>query len=307
MKKTLLFILAAALSPAVAMAQKNIEKAVEQIKRSAYTEISVTKETDVDDDGKQCVYEVHAYEMPKNAGKFKQLLDAFASDQASAYSVMKRLQGVSGDTQSVGYGKNASKSISFGAYKDRNYYLLLFRDPADTLRRTCYELTWYEGKRSGKSEVWRVYITHIYGLDPKRSYRKASRTSENTTTTITSDGTIIRYDRSTGNSVVYRPQKDTDDGAPKINGASDFINRFNDLRVEYVRAIDFAGKDQTFFADKIMKPVKDMLSLCRNYSRLLNTDEQTSCGNALDDMKSKSRDRGVQEMLSLARKYLRGM
>lgn len=309
MRKICVTLLAILLYPALAMAQNSIAKAVWQIRHGQYTEISVEKETDIDDDGKECVYEVYAYEMPKNSGKFKQLLEAFDADQSAAYSVMKRLQGVSGDKQSIGYGRNASKSITFGSYTDRNYYLLLFNDPADKLRRTCYELTWYAGKKSKNKDTWKVYITHIYGLNPKKMDKGQPKvTTTTTTTTITSDGTIIRYDRDTGNSVVYRPQKESaTDADLKVNNAVDFINHFNDLRVEYVKAIEFAGKEQTFYADMIMKPVKKMLALCRNYSKLLSTQEQTSCANALDDMKTKSRDRGVQEMLDLARKYVRGL
>ena len=317
MKRFCMILAAAAIIPAAAMAQKRIAAAVEQLRRSQYTEISVNKETDIDADGKECVYEVYAYEIPKNAGKFKQLVDAFDSDQADAYSVMKRLQGVSGDTQSIGYGRGSRKSVSFGTYKDRNYYLLLFNDPKDTLRRTCYEMTWYEAKKQKKQEMWQVYITHIYSINPKRAGRTSSTTTTTTTTimpgggpststTVASDGTIIRYDRNTGNSVVYRPQKNsTEKGSVQINDATDFLSRFNDLRVEYVRAIEFAGKEQAFYAQMIMKPVKELLSLCRNYNRLLNSNEKVSCSNTLGDMANRTRDRGVQEMLTLAQKYLR--
>lgn len=315
-----MILMAAAMIPAAAMAQGRIAAAVYQLQHSQYTEISVKKETDVDADGKECVYEVYAYEIPKNAGKFKQLVDAFDSEQPKAYSVMKRAAGISGDAQTIGYGRGSSQSMSFGSYKDRNYYLLLFNDPKDTLRRTCYVLTWYDSKTKKKKEMWQVYITRIYSINPKK---RASNTSSSTTTTTTtvipndgvpvtsttiaSDGTIIRYDRNTGNSVVYRPQKsNTLKNSTQINDATDFLVRFNDLRVEYVRAVEFAGKEQAFYAEVIMKPVKEMLSLCRNYNKLLSSSERTSCSNTIDDMTNRTRDRGVQEMLGLARKYLRG-
>lgn len=130
----------------------------------------------------------------------------------------------------------------------------------------------------------------------------------NTTITVNSDGTIIRWDRNTGNSIVYRPQdnKKASSIDVPIKNSGDFIQRFNDLRTEYIQIVQFAGKNQTFFANRIMPPVNKMLQLCREHGNLLLHNERLSCVGILDDMKQSARDNGIREMLNLAQKYLNG-
>ena len=204
-------------------------------------------------------------------------------------------------------------------YSDRNYFVLFFKDPADSKRRTCYALAWYEGKKGKKNkEMWCVDIIHVYSLNPEyvrslpKTITKTTTTvnsdDNNTSITVNSDGTIIRYDRNTGNSIVYRPQdnKKASSIDVPIKNSGDFIQRFNDLRTEYIQMVQFAGKDQTFFANRIMPPVNKLVQLCREHSKLLDNNERTSCVGILDDMKQNARDKGIREMLYLAQKYLGG-
>lgn len=319
MKKILTLIIALALVPAFAAAQSNITRVVEQFKKGAVEEVSTSKETETDTDGKQCVYERNIFLVAKNSGKFKQLMDAFNDAQSNAYSVNKRMAGYDGSACKIGYGKNSENSIVFMKYSDRNYFVLYFKDPADSKRRTCYALAWYEGKKDKKNkEMWRVDIIHVYSLNPEyvrslpKTITKTTTTvnsdDNNTSITVNSDGTIIRYDRNTGNSIVYRPQdnKKASSIDVPIKNSGDFIQRFNDLRTEYIQMVQFAGKDQTFFANRIMPPVNKMLQLCREHSKLLKSNERNSCMGILDDMKQSARDKGIREMLNLAQTYLGG-
>ena len=257
--------------------------------------------------------------MAKNSGKFKQLMDAFNDEQTNAYSVNKRMAGYDGSASKIGYGKNSENSIVFMKYSDRNYFVLYFKDPADSKRRTCYALAWYEGKKDKKNkEMWYVDIIHVYSLNPEyvrslpKTITKTTTTvnsdDTNTSITVNSDGTIIRYDRNTGNSIVYRPQdnKKASSIDVPIKNSGDFIQRFNDLRTEYIQVVQFAGKEQTFFANRIMPPVNKMLQLCREHSKLLKSNERNSCMGILDDMKQSARDKGIREMLNLAQTYLGG-
>lgn len=317
MKKIFTMIIALALVPAFAAAQTTIARVVEQFKKGAVEEISTSKETATDTDGKQCVYERNIFLVAKNSGKFKQLMDAFNDEQSNAYSVNKRMAGYDGSACKIGYGKNSENSIVFMKYSDRNYFVLYFKDPADSKRRTCYALAWYEGKKDKKNkEMWRVDIIHVYSLNPEYVRSLPKTTTKTTTTvnsddtntsiTINSDGTIIRYDRNTGNSIVYRPQdnKKASSIDVPIKNSGDFIQRFNDLRTEYIQMVQFAGKDQTFFANRIMPPVNKILQLCREHGKLLLHNERLSCIGILDDMKQNAHDKGIREMLNLAQKYL---
>lgn len=319
MKKIFTMIIALALVPAFAAAQTTIARVVEQFKKGAVEEISTSKETETDTDGKQCVYERNIFLVAKNSGKFKQLMDTFNDEQTNAYSVNKRMAGYDGSACKIGYGKNSEKSIVFMKYSDRNYFVLYFKDPADSKRRTCYALAWYEGKKDKKKkEMWYVDIIHVYSLNPEyvrslpKTITKTTTTvnsdDTNTSITVNSDGTIIRYDRNTGNSIVYRPQdnKKASSIDVPIKNSGDFIQRFNDLRTEYIQVVQFAGKNQTFFANRIMPPVNKLLQLCREHGNLLLHNERLSCVGILDDMKQSARDNGIREMLNLAQKYLNG-
>ena len=319
MKKIFTMIIALALVPAFAAAQTTIARVVEQFKKGTVEEVSASKDVDTDTDGKQCVYERNIFLLAKNSGKFKQLMDAFNDEQSNAYSVNKRMAGYDGSACKIGYGKNSENSIVFMKYSDRNYFVLYFKDPADSKRRTCYALAWYEGKKDKKNkEMWRVDIIHVYSLNPEylrslpKTVTKTTTTvnsdDTNTSITINSDGTIIRYDRNTGNSIVYRPQdnKKASSIDVPIKNSGDFIQRFNDLRTEYIQMVQFAGKDQTFFANRIMPPVNKLLQLCREHKSLLKSNERNSCMGILDDMKQSARDKGIREMLNLAQTYLGG-
>lgn len=319
MKKIFTMIIALALVPAFSAAQTTIARVVEQFKKGAVEEISTSKETDTDTDGKQCVYERSIFLVAKNSGKFKQLMDVFNDEQTNAYSVNKRMAGYDGSACKIGYGKNSENSIVFMKYSDRNYFVLYFKDPADSKRRTCYALAWYEGKKDKKKkEMWCVDIIRVYSLNPEyvrslpKTITKTTTTvnsdDTNTSITVNSDGTIIRYDRNTGNSIVYRPQdnKKASSIDVPIKNSGDFIQRFNDLRTEYIQVVQFAGKEQTFFANRIMPPVNKMLQLCREHGKLLLHNERLSCIGILDDMKQSARDNGIREMLNLAQKYLNG-
>ena len=319
MKKIFTMIIALALVPAFAAAQTTIARVVEQFKKGAVEEISTSKETDTDTDGKQCVYERNIFLVAKNSGKFKQLMDVFNDEQTNAYSVNKRMAGYDGSASRIGYGKNSEKTIVFMKYSDRNYFVLYFKDPADSKRRTCYALAWYEGKKDKKKkEMWCVDIIRVYSLNPEyvrslpKTITKTTTTvnsdDTNTSITVNSDGTIIRYDRNTGNSIVYRPQdnKKASSIDVPIKNSGDFIQRFNDLRTEYIQVVQFAGKEQTFFANRIMPPVNKLLQLCREHSKHLKSNERNSCMGILDDMKQSARDKGIREMLNLAQTYLGG-
>lgn len=319
MKKIFTLIIALALVPAFAAAQTTIARVVEQFKKGAVEEISASKDVDTDTDGKQCVYERNIFLVAKNSGKFKQLMDAFNDEQSNAYSVNKRMAGYDGSACKIGYGKNSENSIVYMKYSDRNYFVLYFKDPADSKRRSCYALAWYEGKKDKKNkEMWCVDIIHVYSLNPEyvrslpKTITKTTTTvnsdDTNTSITINSDGTIIRYDRNTGNSIVYRPQdnKKASSIDVPIKNSGDFIQRFNDLRTEYIQMVQFAGKDQTFFANRIMPPVNKLLQLCREHKSLLKSNERNSCMGILDDMKQSARDKGIREMLNLAQTYLGG-
>lgn len=291
-----------AMLPLMAMAQADIDKVWVQVERGNIgTQNGVELERDVDAEGKQWTYAYYGLLVKSGSSELKQLQSAFRTDRKDAYSVfVKNANDRSSmmSTSKIGYADD-TKVVEFGTNAAHNYEVLLFRDKKDDKRRTAYALVWFPTK---DKDYTQCHIYRIYGRDPRKMNVK-----RNQSVTIQSDGTIIKYDGTTNNSVVLRPQDGDFGKNAKVADGADFLLRFNRLRADYTRALDFAGKDQAFYADKIMQPVNEMLLLCRNHSKLLSDKERTACGNILGDMQNQSRDTGVKQMLELSRKYVLGI
>ena len=286
--------------PLMEMAQTNINKVWAQVdKGNLGTQNGARIERGTDAEGKQWTYYYYGILVKKNGQELKQLQAAFRTDRKDAYSVFVKNAGQSAGmeaTSKIGYADD-TKTIDFGTNSAHNYEVLLFRDKQDEMRRTAYALVWFD---ADDGEHTQCYVYRFYGRDPQKMNAK-----KNQSVTIQSDGTIIKYDGNTNNSVVLRPQQESTDDV-KVENSADFLLRFNKLRTDYTKAVDFAGKDYAFYADKIMQPVNEIVLLCRKYHSLLSSKEQTSCANILADMQKQSRDKGVTEMLELSRKYLIG-
>lgn len=300
MKAKILIVAAMALLPFAANAQTNINKVWEQVvKGSIGTQNAVEMEHDNDAEGKTWTFDHYGLLVKSGSPELKRLEEAFKSDRKEAYSVYAKSAGQTGrvvNTTKIGYA-DGTKALEFGYDNSHNYEVLLFHDKNDEMRRTAYALVWFETGRGNTQ----CHVYRFYGLDPRKA-----NTKKNQTTTIQSDGTVVKYDGNTNNSVVMRPQANSIDSV-NVKNSADFIVCFNTLRTEYTKAINFADGDQAFWADKIMQPVNQIVILCQKYHSLLSTKEQTSCANILADMQKQSHDKGVTEMLELARKYLLNM
>lgn len=299
MKKMYLLLIAFAVLPSLAMAQSNIEKAFEQFRNSVEA-TSVEVENDVDDDGKKCIYEYYQYSMSTEAPEFKKLKNLFMRDLPNAYLASKHKGGTEKNVKKTAYGRNASKSATFGNDTATSYIYLLFRDRQDSLRRTMYVLGWRNGKSGSKDGI--VYVAHVYSKDPQRL---GGTGDTNTSVTVRPDGTIIKYDRTTGNTMVYSTEGSNSVLAEKpINSGADFVLALNRLRSEYISALAFAGEQQGVFMNNIMKPVNEIIQLCYVHRNVLSQSERTSCMNIIEGMKDRVSDAGVKESLEIARKYL---
>ena len=293
-------IVAMAMLPLMAKAQANIDKIWTKVENGNIgTQNGMQMENGTDAEGKKWTYVYYGILVKNGSSELKQLQEAFKSDRKDAYSVFIKKagfkDGVDGTT-TIGYADD-TKSIRFGADSKCNYEVLLFRDKKNEMYRTAYVLMWLDSDDKGYTQC---KVFRFYGRDPQKIKAK-----NNQSVTIQSDGTIIKYDGNSNNSVVLRPQK-TDADSVKVKDGTDFLLRFNKLRTDYTQAVDFAGKDHAFYADRIMQPVNEILLLCRKYHTLLSTGEQSTCANILADMQKQSRDKGVTEMLELSRKYLLG-
>ena len=300
MKRLIMMFLALASLATTAMAQAEIEKVAKQIASGSLCELSdINVSSDYDENGKQCKYEYYSFLLKKNSNSFKSLTDAFRADRHDAYDMFRKMADKNGDKdykETIAYGKDLARSITFGGHLNRNYEVLLFRDKDDNAYRTAYVLIWYD-----EGEDTRCLFYRIYSKNPREDNRKT-----NHNVTYGSDGSIIIYDGNTNNSTVLRdwPEKIAL-GDNDILDATDFMVAFNKIvaSIKRMQTIISNAKND-ILNDRMAEPVNNMLILCKRHSKLLNADERTACSNSIDDIIKSSADANTTEMLKLAKSYL---
>jgi len=304
MRKIMVTLLAALLLPLGAAAQVNLEKAWKGLENVSFSQLSAVEKDKghADENGKIWTYDACKFVIDKESNEFKALKDAFQKDHDEAYSAFVKVAGIEVDANeqiSVVYGKNNSRSINYGSFKNRNYNILFFRDPTDERYRTCYALVWYDAGEKGKVEC---IMRRYYGIDPQ-----SSGVMSNSTLTVREDGTIIKYDGNTRNSVIVKPNGNNNEDIV-VNNAGEFLVAFNNLRADYMKIailIQRANSDcKALFLTSAMPSVNKILLLCKNSGSLLNSDERTTVIASLERMKGGIDDSGIADMLTLAAKYL---
>lgn len=302
-RKSLLLTIAVCFVAIDAMAQVNIEKSWYLIDNGKFgNTTSVQKSRDIDKYGKPWSCAQYTFVDRKRNHNITQLLAAFEADDNAAYCSQKRLMSAHYTTHdiitTISYGYNLDESIKVGVNGSRyNYWYQLFRDRADANRRTAYVLAW---RYFAKGDSIELYACRVVGADPRKV-----KSRNNQSVTVQADGTIIKFDGNTNNSVIMRPQDVTDYSKINIIDGIDFLMQFNSIRASLASQLSYADKDQDVFQKSIYKSVNDILYMCKNYSHLLNAYEKVSCRNSLSDLRSKVYDNSMRAMLDLALIYLR--
>lgn len=291
-----------AVLPLAAVAQDNINKVWQQVAGgSVGTQTGVNLKHGTDKDGKQWSYEFYSFKLKPNSSDFRSIMSAFRSDRKDAYDVyMKNANtggGVLDNTLSITFGDNGEKNVVFGKDDTHNYEVLLFHDPKDADRRTAYAFVWFDTK-DGSAVT--CYMTRVYGADPLRL-----QSARNQSVTMQADGTIIKFDGTTNNSVVIRPSKTPEIKSDTKLDADQFMSMFTGLRSDLVRILDIAGSDQSLYLKNISSTASTMSSICKRFGKSLGTEERRACTTMLNDLKSKVDDIGVKTMLDMAIGYLK--
>lgn len=312
MKKMFMTIIAVVMLPLAAMAQMNINKVWQQVVDGAIgTQTGLDTESGVDADGKKWSYEFYSFETKSGKSVLDRVKAAFKADRKNAYSVFVKSATANeeglGNTLNVKYGKGAAKSIEFGKRfsngKDNNCEVQFFRDSRDSCRRTAYALVWFNSA-DGNSTT--CYMYRIYGLDPQRTHTTSTYDGgRGQSLTMRTDGTIVKFNGLTNNSVIIQPQEYKPVSTDNIQDSADFMVMFNTLHSDFVRIVDLAGRDQTLYGNAIAKPINGIITLCKRCSKLLSAEERRLCVNVLTDMKTKAKDNGVKTMLDVAASYMK--
>ena len=303
MKHIATFIIAAiALAmPLGAAAQAEIEKAFNTFvgDNSTVTMLSMNVQQDKDM-GKLGTYQCYEFEVDKKNALWQQLQKAFAKDSKNSYNVFSKSEGTTDNAISNiifgSYDKGNTNKVTFGSHLDHNYCVMLFRDPADELWRTCYALVWYESDTDSKK--FHGYAYHIYSRDPQM----VGKENQQSTVAMLNDGSVVRYDNNSGMSTLVQ-SGDNQGGGMSIKTSIDFISSFNNLHAMYVDNKNSSATKSWKFT-KSTSIINNILSLCKQYAKLLSSDEKAACTNILRSMQQDNADTGQHEMLNLAIKYL---
>lgn len=298
----IIIIAAAALAfPLGAAAQENIERALDAFKRAKGVYIPISKTQNGNDQGKECTFECYEFDVKKDNSQWKQLLKAFDVDAEEAYSVYDKKKGKTDRARAiVGYGPdpaNTSVRVSFGAYTDRNYRVMMFRDPDDMYWRTCYALVWFDNADNSKNYHGLAY--KIYSRDPQRS----SEEQEEKTVTMLSDGSMMQYDKATGKTTIVQGV-DKDTYYDRITSSIDFLSRFNNLRTLFIK-YNTPNKTDVDNLSVLTGIVNKIMALCKKNGKMLNSDERRVVTDMLGKMQQDCEDIGLSSMLGLAAKYLK--
>jgi hypothetical protein len=221
------------------------------------------------------------FSMPaKKKSYIDRIIKAFAHDKGEAYEIFEKAKGADEDkTVSVGIGKRSRESVGFGSYKDRNYKLMFFRDGDNDLKRSVYALVWKEDKKTIEGSVWM-----IYGDNPKKN---------------TGNMTIYNYPSSFGTKSFS--DSNYPFGSDSIKDSGRFLNRFGSYRSLYYSKN--VGKDGNAFIRSSV--ISKIMNLCKDYSRVLDSDEKKIVKDELTEMKKNSGDSYQQKLLDLSIKYLK--
>lgn len=312
--------------PLAASAQDNFLKAIHSFLEVNGDYITMSNSTN----GEISYYKRYYFSMPANQkSKIETMTKAFGRDAVKAYSSYKilatkelppkkkkdkgdsdsRFDDVfdtsrnlsfytrtsdSGVTQDIAYGDDLSNRVSFGTYTTRNYYVLLTRDPKDSLSRYATALVWWKD-----GDVIDGSIHEIYSRDPQR-YKATSTTTTTVRTDVFPDGSAIVYDPSSKTTRHYGPGEYSSDSNVSASSDLDFLKKFSNLRAFYLKSV--RKQDDATIQTGI---VNNIVAMCKQYSGKLSDEQKKVCISALDEMKKASVDSFLKSMFDLATQYLK--
>lgn len=268
-------------------AQEDLIKAFNDFLNSKSNSEYIRTDMFVDNMENNTYYYNHWFNMPTNKEKeIEKLRNAFNKDINKAYKVMIKSAGSNNsENLLVGYGSNNEKSINFGCHPQRNYMVMLVHDKCDSLKRYCYGLVWYTdtvrnrlcgslhkiyGKIPAKNKTLQRYISTT-GWQQGNTLKNNWNNDNNTDVRVYNNGVRVY---GSGNNTVVKIYNDS------IASDIDFLQRFGNLTVAYKDKIREIVDEESL----VIGISNKILSLCRNYSYLLNKTEKETCIETLKDL-----------------------
>lgn len=260
------------------------------------------------DDKISSLMESNTYKIPAGKQKYlKQLSRAFKYSKPEAYYFYSREAGISNQRiTNIAYGENLENSISYGNYINRNYSIACFKDPADSLKRYCYVMTWWYAD-SAKDNI-HVKLDKYYSYIPAEWEKMQNKNtgytviSNNNELSNLSKKELRQLKRLLGDGYEITisnnsPAQKTD----TIISSSEFLLRFGNLKNVYNKNQDERGMNETAISTVLASKI---LELCDNYGRVLSASEKGICIEALTDLKKSSFDKFISGIFGEAIKRL---
>ena len=321
-----LTVLSVMVLPMVAIAQENINKAIENFG----TDVSRNgiKMTSVEKDNTKAYVNTYKFSLPKkNADKINPLKKAFYQDASDAYEVFtKDEMDKSKKNMRIAYGDKLEKTINVGwpyVKTGKNCMVMLFNDKEDDKYRYAYMLEW---EKSGKKLEGTVM--KIYSLNPKKLKSVKKKTFDGTYLLIgdslkTSTLNELGFERN-GDRVVLKSDGGTivvgkdgvymDDGqgnttvvgdgikSYSTDVAADPITKFSNLRASYMSNIREGNIDNTTLLTGLANYI---LKFCKTYGKQMSADERQLCIEGLQEMQEQTPDKYIKGIFGLAIKSMR--
>lgn len=219
----------------------------------------------------------------KKESLLKHIESAISNEQSAAYNVYIKKPGSNKVNHNVGsryvYGANNEFDVELGTYETHNYYALCYKDENDAFRRHAYIFVWF--KTNGN---YHCYYYHIYGIIPSKmneyKAKYAPKPTHNSTIVHTQsfsdDDTVITTSYDANGRVIKTESRPM---SVMMQNDTDFMLAFGNMRAVFLDAIKDA-EAKTLQTGIVVK----LTRLCKEHSKLLTSNEKTTCINSLQEM-----------------------
>ena len=289
-------VVAAALLPLGAAAQKNIDSAISTFgsnigKYGVYRQIN-----DKSPKGAYCTR--FEFRLPKSEEKKLAFLEkAFYQDVSEAYDVfIKKADDTSKSNRLITYGDNLEKSLSLGwpGHKSgRNYLFMFVRSKDDANFRYVYGLELhYSGKHVEGA------VVKIYSLDPKRVKQDRS---------LLPKGDLADYMSAAGDLASLQSDLEELKELVKLKKqepvqTTDPIQQFSNLRVAYLNSLRMTKGSGV--STVLTGLANSILDLCKKKSAQMSVAEKRLCAEGLKEMQQATPDNYIKGIFGVAQSVL---
>lgn len=274
---------------------------------SEYANGSSARRSDKDDKISSLM-ESNTFKIPSDKQKYlEQLSKAFKYSKPEAYYFFTQEAGLSSQKiTNIAYGENLEYKHGYGGYFNRNYSIACIKDPADSLKRYCYAMTWWY-EEPARSEI-HVKLDKFYSYIPEEWEKMQEKNgnhiviSNNNEIGNLSKKELRQLKKLLGNGYnITISNNSSSQKTDTITSSSEFLLRFGNLKNMYNKNQQEEGMTETTISTVLANKI---LELCNNYGHILSASEKNICIETLKDMNKYTPDKFIKGIFNEAIKKL---